>query len=124
MPAPPPSSEQPPATTRRRRRASDDEADLEAQPVAQASATAPETPLPSAGEDIAAELSFREAQTALELSLAELQAPDLDVEEMADLYRRASRYAERCEQLLQRVEQEVMQWDPTQPANAALPYQP
>lgn len=74
--------------------------------------------------DIASELSFREAQTALELSLAELQAPDLDVEQMAGLYRRASRYAERCEQLLQRVQQEVMQWDPGQPENTPQPYQP
>ena len=75
-------------------------------------------------EDIAAELSFREAQTALELSLAELQAPDLDVEEMAGLYRRASRYADRCEQLLQQVEQQVMQWDPGQPLEPPVPYQP
>jgi exodeoxyribonuclease VII small subunit len=65
-----------------------------------------------------------EAQTALELSLAELQAPDLDVEEMAGLYRRACRYAERCAQLLRRVEQEVMQWDPEQPQTAPQPYQP
>lgn len=85
----------------------------------------PAEPLDDPGEqDIAASLSFRDAQTALELSLAELQAADLDVEEMAGLYRRASRYADRCEQLLQRVEQEVMQWDPGQPQDAPLPYQP
>jgi exodeoxyribonuclease VII small subunit len=76
------------------------------------------------GGDIACQLSFREAQTALELSLAELQAPDLDVEEMAGLYRRASRYAERCEELLQEVEQEVMQWDPEQPEDPPVPFQP
>ena len=72
--------------------------------------------------NIAAQLSFREAQTALELSLAELQAPELDVEEMAGLYRRASRYAQRCEQLLQQVEQEVMQWDPAQPEQSPEPF--
>lgn len=75
-------------------------------------------------EDIASQLSFREAQTALELSLAELQAADLDVEQMAGLYRRANRYAERCEQLLQQVEQEVLQWDPRQPLDPPHPYQP
>ena len=64
------------------------------------------------------------AQTALELTLAELQAPDLDVEEMAGLYRRASRYADRCEQLLQQVEQQVLQWDPGQPLEPPVPYQP
>lgn len=89
-------------------------------------ASTPAAPAQPAGgdDDIASELSFREAQTALELSLAELQAPDLDVEQMAGLHRRASRYADRCEQLLQQVEQEVMQWNPDQPDDAPLPYQP
>lgn len=73
--------------------------------------------------DVAGQLNFRDAQTALELSLAALQAADLDVEEMAGLYRRASRYADRCEQLLQQVEQEVMQWDPAQPMDTPQPYQ-
>lgn len=76
------------------------------------------------GEDLAADLNFREAQMALELSLAELQAPDLDVEEMAGLYERARRYADRCEALLQRVEQEVMQWNPEQPQGSPRPYEP
>ena len=71
--------------------------------------------------DISGELSFREAQTALELSLAQLQSPELDVEEMAGLYRRASRYADRCEALLRLVEQEVMQWDPEQPQEPPRP---
>jgi exodeoxyribonuclease VII small subunit len=85
-----------------------------------------ETPAQPAedSDDIASELSFREAQTALDLSLAELQARDLDVEQMAGLYRRASRYADRCEQLLHQVEQEVMQWNPDQPDDVPLPYQP
>lgn len=74
--------------------------------------------------DIAGQLNFRDAQTALELSLAELQAQNLDVEQMAGLYRRASLYADRCEQLLQQVEQEVMQWDPAQPQDSPQPYQP
>ncbi len=98
-----------------RRRSRSDSASLD---------TAPAASDDSAEADIAAELSFREAQTALELSLAELQAPDLDVEEMAGLYRRASRYADRCEQLLQQVEQEVMQWDAGQPSEPPVPYQP
>jgi exodeoxyribonuclease VII small subunit len=68
-------------------------------------------------------LSFRDAQTALEISLAELQAADLDIEEMTSLYRRARSYAERCEQLLQKVEQEVAQWDPERPENPPQPYQ-
>jgi exodeoxyribonuclease VII small subunit len=64
------------------------------------------------GDEIACSLSFREAQTALELCLAQLQSSDLDVEHMAGLYRRAESYAARCEQLLDLVEQDVMQWDP------------
>jgi exodeoxyribonuclease VII small subunit len=72
----------------------------------------------------AAELSFRQAQTALELTLAELQTHDLDVEAMASLYRRAQAYANRCETLLEQVEQEVMQWDPDQPDQPPQPFQP
>lgn len=79
---------------------------------------------PDEADQIARGLNFRDAQTALDLSLAELQAPDLDVEEMAGLYRRASLYADRCEQLLQQVEQEVMQWDPGKPEDMPLPYEP
>ena len=74
--------------------------------------------------DVAQDLSFREAQTALELCLAQLQDQDLDVESMADLYRRALAYAERCETVLARVEQQVMQWDPGQPELAPTPYAP
>jgi exodeoxyribonuclease VII small subunit len=70
------------------------------------------------------DLSFRQAQTALELSLAHLQASDLDVEAMADLYRRAQGYADRCEALLQQVEQEVMQWDPSQPDQPPRRHEP
>ncbi|AFY28748.1 exodeoxyribonuclease VII small subunit [Cyanobium gracile] len=76
------------------------------------------------GDDVAQELSFREAQTALELCLAQLQDQDLDVEAMAGLYRRALAYADRCEAVLARVEQQVMQWDPGQPDLAPTPYTP
>ncbi|MEB3183973.1 MAG: exodeoxyribonuclease VII small subunit [Cyanobacteriota bacterium] len=61
------------------------------------------------------DLSFQQARTALELILAELQGQDLEVEAMADLYRRALRYADRCEAVLREVEQNVMQWDPQDP---------
>ncbi|WP_254992147.1 exodeoxyribonuclease VII small subunit [Cyanobium sp. N5-Cardenillas] len=73
---------------------------------------------------MAKDLSFRESQTALELCLAQLQDEELDVESMADLYRRALAYAERCESVLQQVEQQVMQWDPSQPDLAPTPYAP
>jgi exodeoxyribonuclease VII small subunit len=76
------------------------------------------------GNGGASALSFREAQTALELCLAQLQDQDLDVEAMADLYQRALAYAERCEAVLARVEQQVMQWDPGQPDLAPTPYTP
>lgn len=74
--------------------------------------------------EVADELSFLEAQTALELCLAQLQDQDLDVETMADLYRRAQTYADRCESVLRQVEQEVMQWDPGQPTSTPTPYAP
>ena len=56
-------------------------------------------------------LSYREAQTALELAMARLQSSELEVEEMADLYRRAEAYAERCQAVLAGVEQQVIEWD-------------
>jgi exodeoxyribonuclease VII small subunit len=74
--------------------------------------------------EIADDLSFREAQTALELCLAQLQDQELDVEAMADLYRRAQRYAERCETVLRQVEQQVMLWDPEDQDAAPTPYSP
>jgi exodeoxyribonuclease VII small subunit len=68
----------------------------------------------SSGSDasISDELSYSEAQTALELALAQLQASDLPVETMGELYQRARSYAERCEQLLNQVEQSINIWDP------------
>ncbi|MEB3199233.1 MAG: exodeoxyribonuclease VII small subunit [Synechococcaceae cyanobacterium] len=68
------------------------------------------------------DLSFREAQLALELVLSQLQASDLDVEAMVSLHRRGQAYADRCQQLLLQVEQEVQQWDPDQPDAPAQPY--
>ncbi|MEX1318060.1 MAG: exodeoxyribonuclease VII small subunit [Synechococcaceae cyanobacterium] len=59
----------------------------------------------------AEDLSYSQARTALELVLAELQTNDLDVEAMAGLYRRGQTYAQRCEAILDHVEQEVLLWD-------------
>jgi exodeoxyribonuclease VII small subunit len=70
------------------------------------------------------DLNFREAQTALELCLAQLQASDLEVEAMATLHRRAQAYANHCVQLLEKVEQEVQIWDPERPEKSSQPYQP
>jgi exodeoxyribonuclease VII small subunit len=70
------------------------------------------------------DLSFRQAQTALELCLAQLQAQDLDVEVMSDLYRRAQTYADRCEAVLQQVEQDVKQWDAAQEESPPQVYIP
>ena len=79
------------------------------------SATTPAEALAAAGNhdwlaDVAG-LSFQEARTALQLAMARLQADDLEVEEMAGLYQRAEAYANRCEAVLQRVEQEVIEWE-------------
>ena len=57
------------------------------------------------------QLSYLEAQTALELSLAQLQSSELEVEEMAGIYRRAEAYADRCEAVLHTVQQEVIAWN-------------
>lgn len=61
----------------------------------------------------AADLTYNEAHTALQLTLAALQANDLDVEEMTGLYRRAQAYIEHCEAVLASVEQELMVWNST-----------
>ena len=57
------------------------------------------------------QVSFNEARTALELAMAKLQSSELEVEEMATLYRRAEAYANRCSDVLEGVEQEVIEWD-------------
>jgi len=82
----------------------------------------PSAPITDTDDEVAAGLSFRQAQAALDLCLAELQAGDLDVEAMAGLYRRALAYSQRCEALLLQVEQEVMQWDPERPDDVPTPF--
>ena len=77
---------------------------------------------PSQGSALVAELSYSEAQTALELVLAQLQSSDLAVEEMTALYQRAQAYAQRCEQVLQQVEQTIELWDPQDPDAAPRTY--
>ena len=67
----------------------------------------------NAWQDEVEQLSFNEARTALELAMAKLQSSELEVEEMATLYRRAEAYANRCSTVLEGVEQEVIQWDTT-----------
>lgn len=59
------------------------------------------------------DLSFNEARTALELAMAKLQSSELEVEQMADLYRRAEAYADRCQAVLKTVEQNVIEWETT-----------
>lgn len=71
-----------------------------------------------------AELTYREAQAALERSLVELQSDDLDVERMTELYQQACAYADRCDTLLQSVEAEVMLWDPDRPEAPPQPLNP
>lgn len=83
-----------------------------------------DTPPDAPSDGGASDLSYRQAQTALDLTLAELQTSDLDVEALASLYQRAQAYADRCEALLRQVEQEVMQWDPDHPDQPPQPFQP
>ena len=59
------------------------------------------------------QLSYQEARTALELAMAQLQSSELEVEEMARLYQRAEAYAQRCQAVLEEVEQQVIEWDPS-----------
>lgn len=80
----------------------------------------PNEPLPSSEPAAAAELSYNEAQTALQLTLAALQASDVDVEAMTTLYRQARGYLERCEALLGSVEEELLLWDPERESPAPL----
>jgi|LakMenEpi03Aug12_release.lakeMendotaPanAssembly.Ray.scaffolds.fasta_scaffold1523108_1 exodeoxyribonuclease VII small subunit len=58
------------------------------------------------------DLSYRQSLSALELTLAELQSNELEIETMVGLYRRAEAYLKRCESLLDDVEQEVTLWNP------------
>ena len=60
-----------------------------------------------------AELTYNQARTALEVALGQLQSEDLEVEAMAALYQRALACAQRCEQVLEQVEQEIIQYATT-----------
>ena len=94
---------------------------------AEATAAAAEPPEPEPEpepQDGVDDLSFRDAQVALELVLSQLQAPDLDVEAMVRLHRRGQAYAERCDALLRQVEQEVRLWDPDEPDAEPRAYAP
>lgn len=75
-------------------------------------------------DDIANDLSYAEARTALDLVLAQLQATDLDVEAMAGLFQRARSYVRRCEMLLAKTEQQVLLWDNSDVGSAPVPYTP
>jgi exodeoxyribonuclease VII small subunit len=86
-----------------------------------------ELPANQAGQDdngVAGDLSYNEARTALELTLAELQSANLDVEAMAGLYQRAQDYAKRCQAVLDAVEQQIMVWDTSDPKAKPEPYTP
>lgn len=74
--------------------------------------------------ELAADLSYGEALTALELTLAQLQASDVDVEAMVGLYRRGEAYANRCEALLQQLQQEVSLWSSDDPDSTPTPFKP
>ncbi len=85
--------------------------------------SSPPKPDPTPSDDDGIDrLTYSQARTALDLILAELQSSDLEVEAMADLYRRGQRYADRCEAVLRDVEQDVMQWDPHDPEAPAQPF--
>jgi len=59
-------------------------------------------------------LNYSQARTAMDLAIAQLQSEDLEVEQMATIYRRALACADRCEQLLAAVELEVVHLDPAE----------
>jgi exodeoxyribonuclease VII small subunit len=96
-------------------------------PRATKSKTKSELPDPEVGQGdngVAADLTYNEARAALELTLAELQSANLDVEAMAGLYQRAQGYANRCQSVLEAVEQQVMLWDSANPKAKPEPYKP
>ncbi|MEB3305590.1 MAG: exodeoxyribonuclease VII small subunit [Cyanobacteriota bacterium] len=92
-------------------------------PSRRSEASAPNPGMAQADPGVA-QLTYREAQAALERSLVELQSDDLDVERMTELYQKACAYADRCDTLLQSVEAEVMLWDPDQPETPPQPLNP
>jgi exodeoxyribonuclease VII small subunit len=84
----------------------------------------PDSQVGQEANGVAADLSYNEARAALELTLAELQSANLDVETMAGLYQRAQAYANRCETVLDSVEQQVKLWDSSDPKAKPETYQP
>lgn len=86
-------------------------ASMQPKPAAAAGVGAAEAPTQSEWEADVAGLSYLEARTALELVMAQLQSDELEVEEMAGLYRRAEAFARRCEAVLHQVEQDVIEWE-------------
>lgn len=69
------------------------------------------TPAEDSWREETQQLTFAQSRTALELTLAALQSEDLEVEAMAGLYKRAVAYADRCEEVLQQVQQHVEELD-------------
>ena len=57
-------------------------------------------------------LNYEEALQALDLLLARLQDESLPLSELQSSYQRAEIYLNRCEQLLSKTEQNVLQLDP------------
>ncbi len=122
------SAAEPPAAKVGRRRPKDQSESSKLKPkqskAKTESNTKPPISDPETEQSIAADLSYSEARMALELTLAQLQASDLDVESMTGLFSRAQSYAARCETLLMQVEQEVAVWDSDNPEQAPQPYRP
>ncbi len=122
------SAAEPPAAKVGRRRPKDQSESSKLKPKQSKAKTESKTkqPIsdPETEQSIAADLSYGEARMALELTLAQLQASDLDVESMTGLFSRAQSYAARCETLLMQVEQEVALWDSDNPEQAPQPYRP
>ena len=58
------------------------------------------------------QLTYAEAQGALERSLVQLQSEDLEIERLPELYAEAMGYEKRCLEVLQQVSQEIQQLDP------------
>ncbi len=57
-------------------------------------------------------LNYEEALQAVDLLLARLQDESLPLSELQSSYQRAEIYLNRCEQLLSKTEQNVLQLDP------------
>jgi exodeoxyribonuclease VII small subunit len=58
------------------------------------------------------QLSYLEAQEALERIIAELQSEDLPIEEIPSLYAKAMELENRCRAVLEQVVQDIKKIDP------------